>query len=120
MTHQIPRDPQFMSDHSKDAVGCRLRLDWEGMSDEEYLSWERYFARCIDDDRAEELARGRTDYESWMDRIDQIVRMGAGDVRTAIRWDIEACGAQDVDHYCYLNNLAYQMRGEIEEMRRAA
>lgn len=121
MSNIIPRDPDFMSDYSKDATGCRLRLDWVGMSDEQYQSWQNYFARCIDDWHSEELARGKADYEAWMDRIDQIVALGAGDVKTAIRWDIEASCAQDVDHYCYIHNLAHQMVPDIDaQLRRAA
>lgn len=121
MTPLVPRDPQFMSDYSKDATGCRLRLDWVGMSDEEYLSWEKYFERSIDQHFAEELEQGISNYHKWMERMDQIIRLGAGDLPTAVRWDIEAVCAQDADHYCYIHGLAYQMAPDFTEyVRRAA
>jgi hypothetical protein len=102
-----------MSDLSKDATGCRMRLDWASMTDDQLESWQGYFNRMIEADVEIENAKAPLVLAAWKDHIDQLVRLGAGDVRTAIKWDIEAMCAQDVDHYCYLHGL----REKPEEIR---
>ena len=96
------------SDLYKDAYGVRPRgtdfLDW---TEEEF---RKQFARLegtikdrVDEDRRFEEMAAR-DFE---ERVNGFLYLGAKDRAMALRWIMEADGADDFEHLCFKNGLRY-------------
>lgn len=110
---QVDREDilQHISDLTKDATGCRVRLDFAAMTDEElqreYHYWSKAAEEACEQDRRHE-AECRVEWEA---RLARLIETGAGSRATAIRWDMQAmgCDSRDVDGYCYHCGLSYDM-----------
>jgi hypothetical protein len=102
---------EIISDLTKSATGMRIRKDFAAMGDEELQNEFDYWAKASEEaceqDRRHE-ARCKVEWEA---RLADIIKAGAGDRVTAIRWDMQAmgCDARDVDGYCYHCGLSYEM-----------
>jgi hypothetical protein len=111
---------EIISDMSKDATGCRVRLAYDDMDDDQLQSWYDYFAKSIERGIEEDRQAEVRNVARWEAHIARMIELGAGDRATAIRWDMEANCAHDVDHYCYQCGLPFRMAHEIVDYRRAA
>lgn len=116
---------QVISDLSKDAYGCRIRLDYEAMSDSELqFTWDGFIAESEASTQREAAQKLRAQ-KDWEAHIAQLMSIGASDRATAIRWDMVAMDAvhgthedgsphYDVGYYCYLVGLDYALEASIE------
>lgn len=101
-----------ISDISKTAYGCRLRLHWDDMSIDELKSTLDNVCNAADEQmkyEAEQEARSVAQFE---EAIEDSIRIGAGDRETAIRWliqaeDLESEWSEDKDYVCYRLGLPY-------------
>ena len=106
-----------LSDMTKEAYGSRLYdKAWETMSSEEIQAEFDRLNRAVLESIKEDAAREDRALAVWKVRISDIIAAGARDRATAIRWDMQAMEAdgQEVDYYCYLCGLSYEMAPCIE------
>jgi len=108
---------QVISDLSKDATGCRVRWNYEAMSDQELQdSWD-YFIRELEASQIRESQMKLAAQKVWEYRINyNLLKVGAENRAQALRWDIEAYDVDgDLGYYCYLNGLDYALEHRIAE-----
>lgn len=114
---------QGLSDLSKAAYGFRLRRDWGAMSSDELAREYEELTKAAEDAFASEAKQEAAAREAWEHCLTRYQQIGARDRATAIRWDMQAMGADDVEHYCYLLGIPYSeeraIRTEVGEVRHA-
>lgn len=113
-------DDSTVSDLHKDAYGSRPGAGWWGrwhsMSDAmKQEEWDHLLAaaeRSAHEERqAEERAQVR-----WDAHINQMMLDNGIDRATALRWDMQAMGANgDEGYYCYLWGISYTNEVAIRE-----
>ena len=112
---------QTISDLSKEAYGYRVRLDYATMSDAELRDTWDGFIRAADAAFEQEKVQAARAKTIWEEDIQQLIKVGAGDRATAIRWDMEAMDAKngdqlDAGYYCYLRGIGYSLEHEVRQL----
>ena len=116
---------QVISDLSKSAYGYRVRLDYNGMSDEELQDTWDGFLRASDEAEKLEQQQQAEAWDTFLNDLNAIVESGAKDIATALRWDMDAYDIEhgpvqyDVGFYCYKRGIAYSKEAEITAMMEA-
>lgn len=100
---------QYISDASKDAVGCRMRYDISEMTNQELEElceyWSDRVVEAINEEAAIQ-AECRVEFEKL---VQDTINSGAGDRATAIRWLMAAEDESDQwygeEYFVYTYNL---------------
>ena len=106
-----------MSDMSKDATGCRLRLDYAGMTDDQLQATFDGFQRDIVEGIAREKAQDAKAKSELEEAIANIINSGAGNRATALRWLVDE--ERDVDFALYKLGIGYDDRAAYSREIRA-
>jgi hypothetical protein len=85
----------FISDASKEANGCRRRLNIHEYTVAELEDLADYYAKAANDEAEREEARQEYAIEKFEAAIARIIECGAGDRETAVRWFRDAHFADD-------------------------
>jgi hypothetical protein len=96
-------------DMYKDAYGVRPRgIDTSTWTEADFEREFKFLASVIkaaDEDRREYESGNVVKFEA---RVDELVRIGAKDRETALRWIMDSSDAGgDWEYFCYLNGLPY-------------
>jgi hypothetical protein len=112
-------DTNVVSDLHKEAYGFRPGQGWWAQwrawnDDQRQAEWDRLCqlseASAEQERAAQERARQR-----WSAHILQLMGNNGIDRGSALRWDMEAMGAQgDAGYYCYLWGISYGHEEEIQ------
>jgi hypothetical protein len=110
-------DERIVSDLHKDARGFRPSVywwdQWKLCSDDQKQVMLDSLCEELEAEIAREKTAQKQAYFSLMDRIDETLALGAGDVITALKWIMEAEQFGDYDlqygayYFCYHFGLAY-------------
>jgi hypothetical protein len=92
---------QFISDASKDATGCRLRLDITHMTVEELQAEADYWSARAQEACEDELARQADAIAAFEASVRSAIECGAPTRADAIRWLWEGFKASDPDMAAY-------------------
>jgi hypothetical protein len=120
MTMTYTFDDQIVSDLHKDAYGYRPSQGWwqawNGMADsEKQAEWDRLIV-AFEEEQEYEVRREERNFEAWTGRfLSLCVDLGVSH-KDAIRWDMDAEGADDVEHYCYLQGIGFHRAEAIREL----
>ena len=118
MKNTMTRDEMLScySDYYKEANGFRP-TDWERISaktDAELQADLDYYVGLTEEEYKRELENEAAQLVKWEQRMDELMRMGARDLATAIRWDMEANDyGQDVSYYCFCVGISYDQETNI-------
>ena len=110
-------DERIVSDLHKDARGFRPSVYWWDQwklcsDDQKQVMWDS-LCEELEAEIAREKTAQKQAYFSLMNRIDETLALGAGDVITALKWIMEAEQFDDydlqygADYFCYHFGLAY-------------
>jgi hypothetical protein len=115
-------DESVLSDLHKEAFGFRPSASyythWRSLTDQDkQIEWDNLCAASDQSEQDERDAEARN-YARWQTQLEELIRMGAGDKATAIRWDMQAQNADpgEVSFYCYARGLSYKAEDEIHAM----
>jgi len=110
---------ELYSDFHKDTYGMRpgetgFRY-WNSLTpDEKQAEWERMGETMRAEQEWEQRMFEKRSAQFELD-VQGLVRMGAGDRKTAVRWLMDASDANgDWDYFCFLNGLPYGYFSEYE------
>lgn len=112
---------EAISDLSKDAYGARIRLDYDAMSDDELrATWDSFLAESIASFEREKKDEARAQ-QDWETHLESLISAGAGDMATAIRWDMQAEDVgNDIGYYCYCKRISYSNEETIAHLLKIA
>lgn len=112
-------DDSVLSDLHKEAFGFRpsasYYTNWHSLTnDEKQAEWEHLCMVAEQSEQDERDAEARN-YVRWQTQIEDLIKIGARDKATAIRWDMQAQKAEpgEVDFYCYARGLSWRVEDEI-------
>lgn len=96
-------------DMYKDAYGFRPRgIDTSSWTLEDFNKEFEALSQEIARSEAARIADEQTAIVKFCKRIEDVIKTGAGDRETALRWIHEADGSHgDNEYLCYLNGLPY-------------
>jgi len=109
----------YYSDLHKSAHGMRFCPDWETVEDarESYKRLSEEADLIFEQERVMEAEA----FVAWKAHLRGLVQMGASDIPTALRWDMDAENAdRDPEFYCYLKRIDYNKEPLIERLLRIA
>ena len=107
----------YYSDLHKSAYGNRFVPDWETVEDARE-SYER-LSKEADEIFEQERVMEAEAFEAWKAHLRGLVRMGARDIPTALKWDMDANDAdQDPGYYCFKTRISYAKEPLIERLLR--
>ncbi len=111
-------DEMVVSDLHKDVYGYRPSQcwwqAWNGMADsEKQAEWDRLMV-VLKEEQEYEVRREQRAFDAWSGRINDMVESQGVSHKDAIRWDMDAEGADDVEHYCYLQGIGYHRAAGIK------
>lgn len=120
MTTTYTFDELCVSDLHKDAYGYRPSQGWwrawNNMADSEKQSeWDR-LVEAVEAEFEYEARREQRAFDAWVGRINNIVVTQGVSRQDAIRWDMDAEDADDVEHYCFLQGFGYRHADEINRI----
>ena len=96
------------SDMYKDAYGFRPRgVDTSGWTMEDFEAEFGILQDAINRDEQDRILRESQAIIHFERRLQELVKLGAQDRATAIRWCMGADEADDHDRLCYRNHLPY-------------
>lgn len=109
----------YYSDLHKSAHGSRFCPDWETV-EEARESYERLSEEADVIFEQEEKAEAEA-FIAWKAHLRGLVQMGASDIPTALKWDMDAQDAdQDPGYYCFKTRIDYAKEPLIERLLRLA
>ena len=109
----------YYSDLHKSAYGSRFCPDWETVEDARD-SYDR-LSKEADEIFEQERVMEAEAFEAWKAHLRGLVQMGAKDIPTALKWDMEAEDSdQDPGYYCFKNRISYSKEPLIERLLRQA
>ena len=106
---------EVISDMSKDAYGFRVRKSYDGLPDSAIIDDMNYYAEVTRDSIRRERLQQEQARRDWDAHMAELMAIGAATLGDAIRWDMQALGANDVDYYLYLSDLPYSMEEFVKE-----
>ena len=112
-------DENTVSDLHKDARGFRPSSTFWEMWNEclpagKQLVWDN-LCRELDDTMAREKEKQRLAIAEFEYRVMEMIRWGAGDRKTAIRWIVDGLDCDgDYSYACYKLGLPYEMATELK------
>ena len=109
----------YYSDLHKSAYGSRFCPDWETVEDarESYDRLSKEADEIFEQERVMEAEA----FEAWKAHLRGLVQMGAKDIPTALKWDMEAEDSdQDPGYYCFNKRISYSKEPLIERLLRVA
>jgi len=110
-----------ISDVSKDANGFRARFDWMGMSVAELEKELEYYIKASNETQEREQKWEQRATIAWRAHLRHLVSIGAGNIQTALKWDMAAEDADmDPGMYCYLKGISYRKERLISRVLKAA
>lgn len=109
----------YYSDLHKSAHGMRFCPDWETVEDarESYKRLSEEADLIFEQERVMEAEA----FVAWKAHLRGLVQMGARDIPTALKWDMDANDAdQDPGYYCFKTRISYGKEPLIERLLRIA
>ena len=104
----LDRAQCIFSDMYKDAYGFRPRdVDTRGWTLKDFDSEFDILQEVIDRGEREQHLREQQAIVHFERRLQELIKLGAQDRATAIRWCMGADEVDDLDHLCYRNHLPY-------------
>lgn len=105
-----------ISDVSKEAYGYRVRQNYAAMSDEDlFATYDQYLSDAAHA-AVEEVEREQAATKAWNAHICNLMNAHGISRRDALRWDMEAEGAEgDVSYYCFLVGIGYENEKTITQ-----
>ena len=103
----------YMSDMSKDALGFRLRKDWNNMDQSEIDRWLKYFQSELEANRIRQHKDESEAIEAFETHLANLQNYhGAFDRKAALRWTIDPDGkeltTQDVEAVLWDWQLSFE------------
>lgn len=115
----------LISDFHKEVYGYRPREtflnEWEKCTpSEKQKTWDEY-ARVSELQAIETKAKEASDVQVFEDRINDVIKIGAGDRKTALRWITDQerfYHGQDVEHFVWEKGILFTDYGKslLEEL----
>lgn len=110
-----------ISDVSKDANGFRARFNWQEMTIAELEADLEYYYKAANETYEREVKWEKRATIAWKAHLRHLVSIGAGDIQTALKWDMAAEDADmDPGMYCYLKGISYRKERLINRVLKAA
>lgn len=95
------------SDVYKDAYGIRPRHDMSHLSEEELNQEIDRLNQIAEDNADEEEEIAQFCVNSFKDRLQTIINVGANDEETAIRWMFQGSNTDDFEHYIWSEGILF-------------
>jgi phage baseplate assembly protein W len=96
------------SDMFKDVYGFRPRGQDFGWTLEQYEEEFEYLDRALELRLKEEAEEQNVAVAAFEARVDEVIKLGAGDRETALRWIMDGSEAGgDWEYFCFLTSLPY-------------
>lgn len=118
-------DLSILSDLHKDARGFRPSVDYTtwfaGLPKENQAREWDSLSKELKDNEEREAAEQKDSLGKWEDHMLGLMRVHNIEKKDAVKWDMESeeivirCG-QDVDHYCFINNLPQDSWSEVRQL----
>jgi hypothetical protein len=110
-----------ISDVSKDANGFRARFNWQTMTIAELEADLEYYYKAANETYEREVKWEKRATIAWKAHLRHLVSIGAGNIQTALKWDMAAEDADmDPGMYCYQKGISYRKERLITRVLKAA
>lgn len=106
-------DPRFdylitYSDYHKDAYGFRPRYDYSNYTLEQLIADYEKFSKVVDENMREEEIAQKRNIDAFETRIADVIKLGANDRQTALKWicDGDEVDAWDIGFYLWKQGIS--------------
>ena len=112
----------IISDASKEANGCRTRINPNDYTIAELRDMADYYSEAAAQEAINIDARQQEDVQAFQSQVASMIELGAGDEETALRWmtqDEEFYNGQDVDGWVWSQGILFTDYGRdlVERLR---
>lgn len=105
----------YYSDLHKSAYGSRFCPDWKTVEDARE-SFDR-LSKEADEIFEQERVMEAEAFKAWKAHLRLLVQLGAKDIPTALKWDMDANDADlDPSYYCFRTRISYSKEPLIERI----
>lgn len=104
----------YISDVSKEAQGFRARFDWPRMTTNELEEQAALYQRLAAEEAKAEAARAEAAVNEFKALLDNVMKLGAADEKTALRWLASSetfYHFQDVEQWVYEQGVLFTAYG---------
>lgn len=106
-------DPRFdylitYSDYHKDAYGFRPRYDYSNYTLEQLIADYEKFSKVVEQNMREEEIAQKRNIDAFESRIADVIKLGANDRQTALKWicDGDEVDAWDIGFYLWKQGIS--------------
>lgn len=106
-------DPRFdylitYSDYHKDAYGFRPRYDYSNYTLEQLIADYEKFSKVVEENMREEEIAQKRNIDAFETRIADVIKLGANDRQTALKWicDGDEVDAWDIGFYLWKQGIS--------------
>lgn len=112
----------YVYEEHKSAFGTKGRhYDFKSMTDKELHEQARYISDTIIQNHKEEKEREKKAIKKYEASLESIIKLGAENRKTAIKWLLESKDfhkTDDASYICYELGLPYSMESEFKGIER--